>query len=250
MPARLPVRFQRTVIAASYRQFASVRCLSTSRQNSDYDAIIVGGGHNGLVSAAYLAKHGLRPLVVERRPVLGGAAVTEEIYPGFRVSRASYLLSLLRPQIIADLELPRHGLKIHNRDPGSFTPLRDGRYLVLGMDAEQNKKQISKFSEKDAQVFDEYERWLARFARGVEILLDVPPVQVQEILNGNGGPTARLRKVWKTLKPLISTAKTMGVRNISEFYELLTAPASKVLGRWFEVRVLKVLAHARTLAPS
>ena len=90
-----------------------------------YDAVIIGGGHNGLISAAYLARAGLKTLVLERRHVLGGAAVTEEIVPGFKFSVASYVVSLLRPEIIRDLELPRHGLDILPLD-GTFTPLRAG----------------------------------------------------------------------------------------------------------------------------
>src|SRR6187549_26514 len=90
-----------------------------------YDAVIIGGGHNGLVSAAYLARAGLKTLVLEQRPVLGGAAVTEELFPGFRFSVFSYVVSLLRPEIIRDLELPRHGLDILPLD-GTFTPLRPG----------------------------------------------------------------------------------------------------------------------------
>src|ERR671923_2946832 len=97
-----------------------------------YDAIVIGGGHNGLTNAAYLAKAGKKVLVLERRPLVGGAAVTEELYPGFRFSRASYVLSLFRPEILSHLELARHGLRLLPRDPSSFTPLPEGRFLLLG----------------------------------------------------------------------------------------------------------------------
>ncbi|KNC99845.1 uncharacterized protein SPPG_05219 [Spizellomyces punctatus DAOM BR117] len=208
------------------------RSLATTSPNPNtYDAIIVGGGHNGLVSAAYLAKNGLRPLVLERRPVIGGAAVTEEIYPGYRVSRASYLLSLLRPHIISDLDLHRHGLKIHTRHTSSFTPLRDGRYLLLGMNSEENKLEISKFSTKDAEAYDAYEKWLETFAKGIEALLDAPPADLKEIMQGGA---SSLPKAWKAAKPFYEMSRAMGIKNLPEFYELLTAPASKLLGRWFE----------------
>src|SRR6476660_9745612 len=96
--------------------------------SSSYDVIVIGGGHNGLTAAAYLARAGRRVLVLERRHLVGGAAVTEEVFPGFRVSVCSYVVSLLRPEIIRELDLPRHGLRILPLD-GTFTPGRDGRYL-------------------------------------------------------------------------------------------------------------------------
>src|SRR6516162_9454863 len=123
---------------------------------SAYDVIIIGAGHNGLVTAAYLARAGLRTVVLERRELVGGACVTEEIWPGFKVSTASYVSSLLRKEIIRDLNLKSHGLEILPRDPSSFTPLPDGRYLLLGMDKEVNRKEVSKFSKKDAEALPRY----------------------------------------------------------------------------------------------
>src|SRR5438067_13822895 len=102
--------------------------------NTDYDAILLGGGHNGLVAAAYLARAGLKVLVLERREVLGGACVTEEVWPGFKVSTAAYVNSLLRPEIIRGLELARHGFEMLPRNPSSFTPFPDGRSLLLAPD--------------------------------------------------------------------------------------------------------------------
>ncbi len=113
---------------------------------ASYDLIIIGGGHNGLVTAAYLARAGLKVLVLERREVLGGACVTEEVWPGFKVSTAAYVNSLLRPEIIRDLELKRHGFEMLPRNPSSFTPFPDGRSLLLGPDKALTHREISKFS--------------------------------------------------------------------------------------------------------
>jgi len=104
----------------------------TKISSSTWDAIVIGGGHNGLVCAAYLAKGGKRVLVLERRDVVGGAAVTEEFHPGFRNSVASYTVSLLQPKVIADLELERHGLRVVPRRINNFLPLPDGQYLLAG----------------------------------------------------------------------------------------------------------------------
>src|SRR6516225_9399047 len=117
-----------------------------------YDVIIIGAGHNGLVTAAYLARAGMRVLVLERRELVGGACVTEELWPGFKVSTASYVNSLFRPEIVRDLELKRHGFELLPRNPSSFTPFPDGRSLLLGPDPELNRREISKFSPKDAET--------------------------------------------------------------------------------------------------
>src|SRR5262245_5739640 len=109
-----------------------------------YDAIILGAGHNGLVAAAYLARAGRRVLVLERREVLGGACVSEETFPGYRVSTAAYVNSLLRPEIIRDLELHRYGFELLERNPSSFTPFPDGRYLLMGPDQAQTRREIAK----------------------------------------------------------------------------------------------------------
>src|SRR5204862_1845744 len=119
--------------------------------NSTYDAIVIGAGHNGLVTAAYLARAGRKVLVLEKREVIGGCVVTEELWPGFKVSTASYVNSLFRPEIIRDLELKRHGFQMLPRNPSSFTPLPDGRFLLMGPDKEMTYRELAKFSKRAAE---------------------------------------------------------------------------------------------------
>src|SRR4030067_366965 len=129
-----------------------------------YDAIIIGGGHNGLVNAAYLARAGLKVLVLERRHILGGATVTEEVYPGFKYTVCSYVCSLLRPEIIQDLDLPPHGYQIIPVET-TFSPLSDGRYLYRGADSEENRREISKFSKRDAEAYPKFGQLMGKVAR-------------------------------------------------------------------------------------
>jgi phytoene dehydrogenase-like protein len=143
--------------------------------------VIVGGGHNGLVAAAYLAKAGLKVLVLERRPIVGGACVTEEIHPGFRVSTLAYVCGLLRPEIKADLDLVSFGLEEHVYDPATFLPFPDRRYLLYRNDANWNQDQIGKFSKADAQAWPKYEHFWAEFAELVEPTLLAPPVSVADL---------------------------------------------------------------------
>src|SRR5215467_2476475 len=139
-------------------------------QNNRYDAIVIGGGHNGLVAAAYLARGGRRVLVLERRPLVGGAAVTEEIFPGFKFSVASYVVSLLRPEIIRDLELPRHGLEILPLD-GTFTPLPNGDHLWRVNDHAKTRLEIARHSRLDAEAYDEYGKAMVEMGRFVKPIL-------------------------------------------------------------------------------
>lgn len=121
-----------------------------------YDAVIIGAGHNGLVCAFYLAKAGLKVRLVERRDVVGGAAVTEEFHPGFRNSVASYTVSLLQPKVIADMKLADHGYRVIERPISNFLPQEDGRYLKLGGGLEKTQAEFRKFSEHDARILPEY----------------------------------------------------------------------------------------------
>ena len=126
---------------------------AVNQSESKYDCIVIGAGHNGLVCANYLARAGWKVLVLERRSLIGGACVTEPLWPGYKVSTASYVVSLLLPEIVRDLELARHGYRVLKRTPSSFTPLEDGRYLLLGSDREFNRRQIAKFSARDAASY-------------------------------------------------------------------------------------------------
>src|SRR6185436_7390531 len=119
-----------------------------------YDAIIIGAGHNGLVTACYLARAGWKVLVLERRYVVGGACVTEETFPGFKVSTAAYVNSLFRKEIIKDLRLHEHGFAVLERNPSSFTPFPDGRHLFLGADGAMNRREIAKFSPRVADAIE------------------------------------------------------------------------------------------------
>ncbi len=123
-----------------------------------YDAIIIGAGHNGLVAAAYLAKAGMRVVVAERRDVIGGAAVSEEVWPGWTVSVASYVCSLLHPDIVRDLTLRAHGYEAYRKDPASFTPLDNGRSLLLGADQESNDREIGAFARADIAGFRAFDK--------------------------------------------------------------------------------------------
>jgi len=140
------------------------------------DAIIVGGGHNGLVAAAYLAKAGLHVVIVERRPIVGGACVTEEIYPGFHVSTLAYVCGLLRPEIKADLALASFGLEEHAYEPSLFHPFPDRRFLLYRNDRAWNLREIARYSKADADAFTRYERFWEGFAELVEPTLLAPPV--------------------------------------------------------------------------
>ena len=196
--------------------------------STTYDAIIIGAGHNGLVTAAYLAGAGRRVLVLERREFLGGCAVTEELWPGFKVSTASYVNSLFRPEIIRDLELKRHGFAMLPRSPSSFTPFPDGRYLLMGPDKEMTHQEVSKFSRKDAENLPKYEAMLERVAGFLEPTLVQTPPNPWSMAPGNLLQLLKLALGFRKLG-------TDGQKAI----EILTGAANPILDRWFESEEVK-----------
>ncbi|KAF1721122.1 phytoene desaturase family protein [Pseudoxanthomonas wuyuanensis] len=197
------------------------------------DALLIGGGHNGLVCAAYLARAGLKVTVLERRHIVGGAAVTEEFHPGFRNSVASYTVSLLQPRVIADLDLPAHGLRIVQRRRNNFLPLPDGGYLLTG--GGQTQAQVAKFSARDAERLPAYEARLEAIADVLRALALEPPPNLTD-----GG-------WWKALPELLRAGR-LGRRLHAldetlrqELLDLFTVSAAEYLDRWFESAPIKAL---------
>jgi phytoene dehydrogenase-like protein len=201
-----------------------------------YDAVIIGAGHNGLTCAAYLSRAGRRVLVLERRHVLGGATVTEEVFPGFKFSVASYVVSLLRPEIIRELELARHGLQILPVD-GTLTPLgnAEGDYLWRVDDHGVTVREIRRWSKSDAEAYEEYGLLMAEMARFVKPLLgESPPA-----LSGPGGlvSLATFARRFATLPESQQTA----------FIQLLTMSSADFVSQWFETEPLRATVSASGL---
>ncbi|QDT84953.1 phytoene desaturase family protein [Gimesia chilikensis] len=204
-----------------------------------YDCVIIGAGHNGLVCAHQLARQGWKVLVLERRDLVGGACVTEELWPGFKVSTASYLVSLLLPEIEQEMELARYGYRVLPRNPSSFTPCTDGRSLLLGPDLKQNQEQIAQFSQRDAEQFPRYEAMLERIAECLEpALVQTPPDLLPLPASWRSIGLGKKLRDTKTAYHLHQSLKRLG-ETIPEAIELLTGPALPILDRWFESDVLK-----------
>jgi phytoene dehydrogenase-like protein len=197
-----------------------------------YDAVIVGGGHNGLTAAAYLARAGRRVLVLERRHVLGGAAVTEEVFPGFRFSVFSYVVSLLRPEIIRELDLPRHGLEILPLD-GTITPLDDDSLWRVN-DHGATIRELRRWSKNDAEAYEEYGRLMVDMARFIKPILGIAPPDPGRINPFEWMPVAGLAKRFRELPEWLQQT----------FVQLMTMSAADFLDRWFETEPLKATMSA------
>jgi phytoene dehydrogenase-like protein len=206
-------------------------------QRTHYDTIIIGGGHNGLVAAAYLAKAGRRVCVLERRHVLGGCAASEQLWPGYKVSVAAYVISLFLPEIIRELRLNHYGLRILPRDPSSFTPLPDGRSLLLGSDQRANRAEISKFSSADAEAYPRYVKLLQRVAAKLEPLLSQAAPDPFPVAGRTIGLGKKLRDAAK-LYDMYKAAGELG-DDLPHALELLSGAARPILERWFESEPLR-----------
>jgi len=195
-----------------------------SARVADFDAIVVGGGHNGLTAAAYLALAGRRVCVLERRDVLGGACVTEELWPGYRVSRCSYVVSLLHPGVVSDLELARHGYRVRVCDPSWATITPDGQPVALRYgEPERTRAELAAISRRDADAYPEYEALLERVARVVRPLLTMVPPP--------GDPA----------RALALAASTLGLRraDLADAYRVMTTSVADLLDDFFESDALK-----------
>jgi phytoene dehydrogenase-like protein len=198
-----------------------------------HDVAIIGGGHNGLVCAAYLARAGKRVVVLERRERVGGAAMSEEVFPGFRFSVFSYVVSLLRPEIIRDLELPRHGLHILPLE-STLTPLADGNYLAQWNDHDQNRRELARHSLRDAEAYDEFGLELHQMARLIKPILGMAPPDPGSLHPRELVDLARLGRYFRKLPK----------KQFNILWKLLTMSSADYLDTWFEGEALKATKSA------
>ena len=205
-----------------------VMTFNSKPDHSRYDAVVVGGGHNGLTCAAYLAKAGKSVLVLEKRPVVGGSAVSEEVFPGFTYTVCSYVVSLFRPHIVRDLELARHGLEIIPLE-ASFSPLPDGDSLCRWGDAHKTRREIARFSAKDAEVYPEFSMAMSQLARFTKSIIDNPAPNPASL---NPGELVRALRTSQGLREANADQRFL-------YMKLLTMSAADFLDQWFESDVLK-----------
>ena len=202
-------------------------------RNNRYDAIVIGGGHNGLVAAAYLARGGKKTVVLERRPLVGGAAVTEEIFPGFKFSVFSYVVSLLRPEIIRDLDLPRHGLQILPLE-STVTPLDNGDYLAGWADPDETREELRRHSPRDAESAVLFGRLMQHMAMAVKPILGMVPPD----------PTSLAPSDLKGLVKLGGHMRALGAERFHQLYKLMTMSSADYLDEWYEFDPLKATKSA------
>jgi phytoene dehydrogenase-like protein len=198
-----------------------------------YDAIVIGGGHNGLVHAAYLARAGRRVIVLERRPRVGGAAVTEEIFPGFKFSMFSYVVSLLRPEIIRDLALPSHGLNILPLE-STLTPLPNGDYLAMWGDHDRTRRELYRHSPRDAEAYDEFGHLMHHMAMAVRPILGMVPPDPTSLSPGDLLGLLRLGRHMRSLSE----------PHFHALVKLMTMSSADYLDEWFEFGGLKATKSA------
>jgi phytoene dehydrogenase-like protein len=198
-----------------------------------YDAIVIGGGHNGLVAAAYLARAGRKTLVLERRPVLGGAAVTEQIFPGFKFSVFSYVVSLLRPEIIRDLDLPRHGLQILPLE-STVTPMENGDYLGSWADPDESRRELRRHSPRDAEAIVQFGHLMHHMAMAVKPILGMLPPDPASLAPSD---LAGMLKLGRHMRSL-------GAERFHALFKLMTMSSADYLGEWFEFDPLKATKSA------
>jgi phytoene dehydrogenase-like protein len=195
-----------------------------------YDAVVIGAGHNGLVTAAYLARTGRRVLVLERRELVGGCAVTEEIWPGYKVSTAAYLASLMQERVVRELDLERFGYLVDPKDPAFFSAYPDGRYFFMWQDRKRTLEEIAKFSRRDAAAYPKFEEHIERLAQVVEGLLLTTPPEF---------PPARAGDFVDYLK-LLGRFRGLKRAEIVGLVKIFTQSASELLDEWFESPEVKV----------
>ena len=198
-----------------------------------YDAVLVGAGHNALVAAAYLARAGRSVLVLERRPLVGGAAVTEEVFPGFKFSVFSYVVSLLRPEIIRDLDLPRHGLQILPLE-STIVPLDGGDYLGLWSDPDQSRRELARHSPRDAEASQVFGRLMQHMAMAVKPILGMVPPD----------PASLAPSDLRGLLRLGGHFRSLGAERFHALYKLMTMSSADYLDEWFELDPLKATKAA------
>ena len=197
-----------------------------------YDAVIIGGGHNGLACAAYLAQAGRSVLVLERRHLVGGATVTEEVFPGFKFSVCSYVVSLLRPQVISELDLPKHGLEILPLD-GTLTPMLDGDYLMRWHDSAETHRELARHSQNDADAYGRFGQMLYHLAKTVRPILATTPPDPTSL---HPSHLRRLLQVGQTF--------AQSREHLYDLARLMTMSSADFVSEWFETEALRATLSA------